>query len=204
MTEPRHPQSRSDLSALIGSRICHDLISPLGAIGNGLELLQMSGISDTPEIALIADSVTSANARIRFFRIAYGDAAQNQMIKGAELRGALHGSYQGGRVQIDWQPEDMLRSEAKRGFLALQCLETAMPYGGRIRALDTGRAGLVFEGTADRFAYDPALWEGLTRNGPWDTVRPAQVQFPLLSELAASAGTSISVSRTDTTLTVSV
>jgi histidine phosphotransferase ChpT len=176
----------------------------LGAIGNGLELLQMSGASESPEMSLIADSVVSANARIRFFRIAYGDAAQNQMIKGAELRGALHGSYQGGRLEIAWQPVDMLRSQAKRGFLALQCLETAMPYGGRIRALDVAPKGLVFEGTADRFAYDPVLWEGLTGNGPWDQVRPAQVQFPLLAELAREAGHAISVSRTDTTLTLSV
>lgn len=90
MDEPGGTQARSDLSALIGSRICHDLISPLGAIGNGLELLQMSGASESPEMTLIADSVTSANARIRFFRIAYGDAVQNQMIKGAELRPAGH------------------------------------------------------------------------------------------------------------------
>ncbi|ABV93212.1 conserved hypothetical protein [Dinoroseobacter shibae DFL 12 = DSM 16493] len=204
MDEPGGTQARSDLSALIGSRICHDLISPLGAIGNGLELLQMSGASESPEMTLIADSVTSANARIRFFRIAYGDAVQNQMIKGAELRGALHGSYQGSRLQIDWQPEDMLRSTAKRGFLALQCLETAMPYGGRIRAVDVGARGLVFEGSAERFAYDATLWEGLTQNGPWDGVRPAQVQFPLLAELAREAGNAISVSRTDATLTLSV
>lgn len=204
MDEPLATSARSDLSALIGSRICHDLISPLGAIGNGLELLQMSGSSDGPEMSLIADSVESANAKIRFFRIAYGDAHQNQMIKGAELRGALHGSYQGGRLVIDWQPEDMLRSEAKRGFLALQCLETAMPYGGRIRALGLGPSGLVFEGTADRFAYDATLWEGLTQNGPWDSLRPAQVQFALLAELSREAGRAITVSRSDTSLTLSV
>ena len=52
-----------DLNSLIGSRICHDLISPLGAIGNGLELLSMSGFDGAPEIALIAESVENANSR---------------------------------------------------------------------------------------------------------------------------------------------
>ena len=52
-----------DLSALIGSRICHDLISPIGAIGNGVELLMMEGRAG-PEVALIAESVAAANAQI--------------------------------------------------------------------------------------------------------------------------------------------
>jgi len=38
-----------DLNALLGSRICHDLISPLGAIGNGVELLTMSGLDAAPK-----------------------------------------------------------------------------------------------------------------------------------------------------------
>ena len=62
--------SNVNLAALIGSRICHDLISPIGAINNGLELLGMTGSSEGPELQLITDSVGSATARIRFFRIA--------------------------------------------------------------------------------------------------------------------------------------
>ncbi len=64
MSSDDTPQS-PDLAALIGSRICHDLISPIGAIGNGLELLSMAGAGG-PEVALISDSVSNANARIRF------------------------------------------------------------------------------------------------------------------------------------------
>lgn len=202
MSDPGQSGQTQDLSALIGSRICHDLISPLGAIGNGLELLQMSGASEGPEMALIAESVESANARIRFFRIAFGDAQTNQMIKGAELRGALHGSYQGSRLVINWQPEDMLRSDAKKAFLTLQCLETAMPYGGSVQV--TGRPGeFVYTGTADRFAFDEMLWNGLAGTAPLDGLRPAQVQFALLREMGRSSGRPIRVARTDErTLTV--
>ncbi|MEO0403208.1 MAG: histidine phosphotransferase, partial [Pseudomonadota bacterium] len=67
-------QTNVNLAALIGSRICHDLISPIGAINNGLELLGMSDQRDGPEIDLISESVENASARIRFFRIAYGAA----------------------------------------------------------------------------------------------------------------------------------
>lgn len=62
-------QINLDLPALIGSRICHDLISPIGAINNGLELLNMAGTGAAPgpELELIGQSVESASARIRFF-----------------------------------------------------------------------------------------------------------------------------------------
>lgn len=61
-------QSNINLAALIGSRICHDLISPIGAINNGLELLGMSDTPEGPELELISESVGNASARIRFFR----------------------------------------------------------------------------------------------------------------------------------------
>ena len=78
-----------DLAALLGSRICHDLISPIGAIGNGVELLMMAGAEHGPEIALIAESVGYANARIRFFRVAFGTATADQRMARAEIASIL-------------------------------------------------------------------------------------------------------------------
>lgn len=92
--------NRNNLTALIGSRICHDLISPIGAIANGLELMQMSGSPLTAEMALITDSVQNANARIRFFRVAYGHAAAQQMMGRAEIIGILQDIAQGARVRF--------------------------------------------------------------------------------------------------------
>ncbi len=79
---------KPDLAALLGSRICHDLISPLGAIGNGVELLAMSGQSG-PEMAMIEDSVRNANARIRFFRMAFGPASADQSASRTETLAIL-------------------------------------------------------------------------------------------------------------------
>ena len=50
-----------DIPGLLGARLCHDLISPVGAISNGLELLQLSGDLNGPERDLIADSAASAS-----------------------------------------------------------------------------------------------------------------------------------------------
>ncbi len=60
------------------SRICHDLISPVGAIGNGVEFL--AELTETiPEVGLIADSVASANGKLQFFRICFGKFAEGMI-----------------------------------------------------------------------------------------------------------------------------
>ena len=87
-----------NIAALIGSRICHDLISPIGAIGNGVEILTMSAsVGSSPELDLIADSVHHTNARIRFFRIAYGAASMDNVIGRQEVISVLPETAQGGR-----------------------------------------------------------------------------------------------------------
>ena len=77
--------TRPDLAALIGSRICHDLISPIGAISNGVELMEMTQTDMGPEFELISESVANANARVRLFRIAFGAADPGIEIASAEI-----------------------------------------------------------------------------------------------------------------------
>ena len=62
-----------DLAALLSSKLCHDLISPVGAINNGLELLDEGG-ADADAMNLIRNSARTASARLQFARIAYGAA----------------------------------------------------------------------------------------------------------------------------------
>ncbi|MDP5366922.1 MAG: histidine phosphotransferase family protein [Paracoccaceae bacterium] len=173
---------------MIGSRICHDLISPIGAITNGLELMQMSGAALTPELALVSDSVENANARIRFFRVAYGMASEQQMMGRAEIVSILKAMAQGARVSYHWGPlEDLPRVEVRLAFLALQCLETAMPYGGRISL--TREAGLwAISGSADKLRQTPDLWAALETQGSGIEVSPSEVQFALLPILLQEAG----------------
>lgn len=189
--------STNNLAALIGSRICHDLISPIGAITNGLELMQMSGAALTPEVSLISDSVENANARIRFFRVAYGMASESQTMGRAEVVSILKAVAQGARVSFHWGPlEDLPRTEVRLAFLAMQCFETAMPYGGRITL--TREGGLwAISGAADKLRQTPELWAGLVGTGNAVDVSPAEVQFALLPVLLDEAGRSISLRITE-------
>ncbi|MDJ0857618.1 MAG: histidine phosphotransferase family protein [Dinoroseobacter sp.] len=188
--------TEQNLTALVGSRICHDLISPLGAIGNGLELLQMAGGLETPEVALISESLENATARIRFFRIAYGEAKPEQTISGHELESALRHGFSNARLQLEFEARDMQRPTARLLFLGLQCMETAMPYGGQISVQGT-EPNLVLIGKADRFAREYALWDCLTTKEKAYDLRPAQVQFALLHELARDSGRTVQVAQTN-------
>jgi histidine phosphotransferase ChpT len=176
-------------AALVGSRICHDLISPIGAINNGMELMSMSGISSSPEMALISESVDAANARIRFFRIAYGAPSDTQLLGPKEVTSIMRDCLRGSRLSLDWEPsEDIARSEVQLVFLAFQCAEQALPYGGDITIKRiTGR--WEFELTAERMLFDPKLWDSLADIQPNSSeTMPAHVQFLLLPLHAAAKG----------------
>ncbi|SPF76312.1 hypothetical protein ALP8811_01315 [Aliiroseovarius pelagivivens] len=191
-----------DLTALIGSRICHDLISPLGAIGNGVELLQLSGMGDSPEMALIAESVTNANLRIRFFRVAFGAAAEGQSLSEREIRAVLAPGGDGRKIAIDWQPTgDLPRTEVKLAFLALQCFESAMPWGGQLSvSCADGRWHMSAHG--DRLNIDPDLWALLSTVNPDIDVPPARVHFALIRPELQRQGRSATVQISDQTISL--
>lgn len=191
----------TDLAALIGSRICHDLISPIGAINNGLELLNMSGSHNGPEMGLIGESVDNASARIRFFRIAFG-AAGDQMVGPPEVHSILRDLYGEGRLRIDWDlAGSVQRKEVRLAFLAILCVETALPYGGQIVVSTEGDAWRL-EGHADRINVDDTLWELLSGAPSTLQLQPSQVQFALLPLIASDDGRRVTCQSDDTTLTV--
>jgi histidine phosphotransferase ChpT len=191
----------TDLGALVGSRICHDLISPLGAIGNGVELIALSGIEQTPEIALIAESVQSANARIRFFRVAFGVAAEEQTIGMQEIQAIFDALDRSGRHRIEWRAGGGARREVKLGFLVILCIETALPWGGTIKAERDG-TGWRIAGRADRTKIDHALWSALADPTAPLAVSSAEVEFPLARDSAARLGRPLVVALAETGVTV--
>ncbi|MDP1669589.1 histidine phosphotransferase family protein [Phaeovulum sp.] len=177
-----------DLAALVGSRLCHDLISPLGAIGNGVELLMMSsGACASPELQLIGESAAAANAKLKFFRVAFGQAGAEQRLGRPEIVALLADLARGGRLSYDWQAEgDQARREVKLVFLALLCLETALPWGGTI-AITSAGGGWTMQASARRSKPDPVLWAHLKGTGG-GALAPAQVQFALLAIELARTG----------------
>lgn len=173
---------KPDLAALVGSRICHDLISPIGAIGNGVELMLMENATTGPEMMLISESVGHANARIRFFRVAFGASSADQRIGRAEVAAIVADMTHGGRISVDWQsPADLARRDVKLLFLIILCLETAMPYGGKIQ-VHRGEQRWQIHATAAKLKVDAALWDALIDPSIRSEIGPAQVQFLLVPE----------------------
>lgn len=196
-------QDKPDLAALIGSRICHDLISPIGAIGNGVELLMMDRGAASPELALIAESVANANARIRFFRVAFGAAGSDARIARGEVVSILNDMVKGGRMQVEWiSPPELSRAEVKLAFLLLQCLESAMAYGGRVR-IERAETGWVMQAEAARLKIDPALWEVLTERHPPSEIGPGQVHFALVPEALQAQSRRLVAELKDTSIRLS-
>ena len=179
---------KPDLAALISSRICHDLISPIGAIGNGVELLMMDAAAQSPELALIAESVANANARIRYFRVAFGTTTGDRRIARSEVMSILTDMTRGGRLTYAWtSAADLPRREVRLVFLLLQCLETAMAYGGRVQ-VDRDQTGWNIHATAPRLKIDPTLWEVLTEPRAPAEIGAGQVHFALVPEELARQG----------------
>jgi histidine phosphotransferase ChpT len=191
----------TDLAALLGSRLCHDLVSPLGAIGNGVELLALSGTDQGPELALISESINNANARIRFFRVAFGAAAADQRIGRPEVESVLSDVTRGTRLFIDWQvPGDQARREVKLAFLAIQCLESAMPWGGRITVAIDGRNWSVSGSATKLKPLD--LWPEQGQAPATEALSPALVQFGLLPEQAARQHRHVRADVNETEITI--
>lgn len=184
-------QDAASLAALIGSRICHDLISPIGAISNGLELVGMtSGARDGPEMQLIQQSCDHAAARIRFFRIAFGTAKDGRPIAISEARKTLADHYAGTRISAEWHIDrDLGRDVTQLAYLSALCLETALPQGGLI---GLGLAGNTLTGTAraQTVRSNVPVWSVLNTAACQDTnvVGPPDVQFALLARLCRDTG----------------
>ena len=169
-----------DLAGLIGSRICHDIISPLGAVGNGVELMQLSGLGQGPEFELVRESIEHANARIKFFRVAFGLASPGQMVQQSELAGLIRAAGTP-RLQIDWPVGGGLpRLEVKRILLALLAVERMLISGGVITVLSTGPGRWAVRGQGPRIKEAPTCIDAL-RNAAADAeLEAAEVQFALL------------------------
>jgi histidine phosphotransferase ChpT len=189
----------TDIATLIGSRICHDLVNPLSAISNGVELLELSGAAQTPEMALIAESVAAAMARVKLFRLAFGPSDCAQTLSKSDVVTLLDAVTKSGRVAYDWQiDKDLSRAEVRMLILAALCMETAVPLGAEVVFSQTA-VGFEIHGTGRKIAIDPSLWSFTSKE-----ISAAQVQFVLLPDVAQSLNRAVAYTATDTELTITV
>ena len=177
------PLGEQTLADLIGSRLCHDLVNPLGAIGNGVELIEMTGSVRGPEMALIRDAVRDAQARVRFLRVAFGAAGAQQVMSAREAKATAQAPWQGSRLTLDWAVTgDLPRMRVKLGYLMLLCAETALPMGGEVRMTVDSGGQWQLEATGPRITLDEALWSVLRfgMGAAGRALRPSEAQFAAL------------------------
>jgi histidine phosphotransferase ChpT len=191
-----------DLASLLCSRLCHDLMSPVGALNNGIELL---GDETDPEmrekcLQLLADSARASANKLKFFRLAFGAGGGfGEEIDTGEAQAALEGLFGAeGRVELGWVVEsDKLPKGAVKLLLNLALLAgDALVRGGR---LDVGaeRTGgsieLAVRAEGPRILLDPVLRETLATGGG-GSVEPRAAGAWLAHSLAAEGGGSLRLS----------
>lgn len=126
--------SALDLGALLCSRICHDIISPVGAINNGLELLEEGG-ADEDAMDLIRTSARNASARLQFARIAFGAAGSAGVkIDTGEAQNVAVGYFKNEKAELSWEGSRVLLPKNKVKLLLNLLLigSAAIPRGGSL------------------------------------------------------------------------
>ncbi len=126
-----------DLAALLCSRVCHDVISPVGAIVNGLELLDEEKDPAMREeaLGLIKRSAATASAKLQYCRIAFGAAGSaGAAIDTGDAEQVARNLLQDARTEITWNAPRMLLAKNKVKILLNMCLIAAasIPRGGHI------------------------------------------------------------------------
>ena len=127
-----------DLAALLCSRVCHDVISPVGAIVNGLEVLEEDKDESMREFALdlIRKSARSASARLQFCRLAFGAAGSaGASIDTGDAEKVARGLFGADeRTTLNWEGPRAFMAKNKVKLLLNLCLiaQAAIPRGGVI------------------------------------------------------------------------
>ncbi len=141
---------------LMASKICHDLISPVGAISNGLEILEELGSDANNDIIdLIAFSSNQASAKLKAMRLAYGTGGSDSSIKSEDVH-KIFGDFISGenRISQDWDPHADLGIEPQEGFskilmLSLLFIVDTLPKGGVVSVKSGGLNSTIICGEGE-------------------------------------------------------
>lgn len=185
---------------LLASKICHDLVSPVSAINNGVELIEDIGGSVVEEaMKLIGDSGTTASHRLRLFRMAYGRAGSEESIALKDVRQVAEHYLSGSKVSLAW-PENLPSADlaGHRGFLKtllnLVVLgEETLAYGGIItlRGFAEGK-GVALEIAGRNAQLTAQLQEALDGATAVENLSPRSIQAYVAGRFAAQFGLTLS------------
>lgn len=182
---------------LLASRICHDLISPVGAVHNGVEFLEEMGADNGAEaIGLIAHSAQMAAARLQAFRLAYGAGGRDPSIKPEDVHKTFGDLVRAdSKITQDWDPhgplgygEDRPAAYCKMLMGALMLAQECLPKGGTITVQPgNGAETLVIASGNDALVRDQ-VDDALARTIAPENLDPRLVHPFALSVLAHNYG----------------
>ena len=137
-----------DIAALLVSRVCHDLVSPVGAVVNGLEVLEDESdlAMRADALRLVAASAEQASARLQFARLAFGAAGSaGAELDLAEVGRVTAGLLKGGRVELAWNMESVNwpKDWAKLLMNAVLIVTDCLPRGGTVTVERSEGQGLL-------------------------------------------------------------
>jgi histidine phosphotransferase ChpT len=139
------------VAELLASRLCHDLVGPIGAVNNGIELMQDEtfGMADDA-LTLAAKSADQASNLLQFFRLAYGMAGHRQGSDFGPIRELMSGYLSHSKSDLDWAPdpvpEGMPDGTAKLLLNLVALAAEALPRGGTVGvSMQRGGAGFELE-----------------------------------------------------------
>jgi histidine phosphotransferase ChpT len=199
-----------DLAALLCSRVCHDLISPTGAIVNGLEVLEEGGDAETKTFALdlIKKSAKTASARLQFCRIAFGAAGSaGAQIDTGDAETMARGFMEDDKTKLTWNlPRALLPKNRVKLLLNMLIIAgQTVPRGGTL-TLDPVGTGettgfrIVAAGLNSRVPqHVQGLLDGTSENG---TVDAHAIQPFYTGLLARSCGLGVNVAAEGETIVV--
>ena len=185
----------SALAALLCARICHDLISPVGALSTALEILDdESNVDMHPDaMNLVRDSSRQANAKLKFLRLALGAGGSAPGIVGTEQLRQLAGDmFAGGKAELEWnRSADGLEKNRARLLLNLIMLAVqAIPRGGKVSISQDGD-DLVLTANGVKARLDPAVEMTLSGKAPEDGFDGRSIQPFYAGMIAREVGGSV-------------
>jgi histidine phosphotransferase ChpT len=190
-----------DLAALLCSRVCHDVIGPVGAIINGLEMLDEEQDAEMRGFALelIKKSAGQASARLQFCRLAFGAAGSGGVsIDTSDAARVARGLFGGERTELEWNvpPLRVPRNNVKLILNLCLIAATAIPRGGVIEvtlsgAEETARITVTAKGTNAKLAgHLPLLLAGTPDHPP---AGPQDIQAYYAGLVAKAANMTLTV-----------
>ncbi len=198
-----------DLAALLCSRVCHDVISPVGAIMNGLEMLDSEKDEEMRAVAmeLIKKSATSASARLQFCRLAFGAAGSlTASIDTGDAENVARGLIANDRTTLQWTAQRRLVPKNLVKLLLNLCLisASAIPRGGVIHVeLEGEGEALTMKikatGTNARLPHAASVF---LSGGSVETIDGHSIQPYYTTLLARECGTTITTSTTPESITL--